>query len=79
MASYDNNPASANPFFSNPPVVMVVRHVRITGSGEIVKEDPNALTRYLMRASKMRTLPQMPMPNNSPRNFPNIGNKKESF
>jgi hypothetical protein len=79
MASYQNNPAGVNPFFTNPPLVMVVRHVRVTGAGEIVAEDPNTLPRYMVRAVGTRTYPQRQTPVPVARNIPNAGNQKTTF
>lgn len=68
----ENNPALPNPFLANPPVVQVVRHVRLTAGGEVVQEDPQALRRYIQRAVQPRVYPQRLTTPNEARQFPNV-------
>jgi hypothetical protein len=77
----ENNPAAPNQFLANPPVVQVVRHVRVTGSGETVAEDPQKLVRHLQRAVQPRIFPQRLATPHGARQFPNVmvGNRKTTF
>lgn len=46
-----------NPFLTGPRAVLTVRHVRITPAGETVREDANALHRYLTRQIPLAPVP----------------------
>jgi hypothetical protein len=76
-APQENNPAAANPFLANPPVVQVVRHVASTGT----PADPQTLQRYFARAIQPRVYPQRLTGQHIARKFPNVtvGNKKTSY
>jgi len=74
-----NTPAGPNPFFTNPPIVLVVRHVRVTGSGEVVAEDANDLHRYTYRSFNTRVFPQRLATQAAQRDIPNVGQQKISF
>ncbi len=58
MARYISSPDRPNPFLTNPPAVVVVRHVRITQGNEVVAEDPNTLVRHLVRVDYNRVFPR---------------------
>jgi uncharacterized protein (DUF427 family) len=77
----ENNPAAPNPFLANPPVVQVVRHVRVITGGEVVAEDPQKLVRHLQRAVQPRVYPQRLTVAPDARQFPNVtvGNRKTTF
>lgn len=79
MAGPQNDPAAGSPFFSNMTMVQVVRHVRVTASGEIVAEDAQALTRYFSRAASARTYPSSLVAPNPFRQVPDIGNLKKAY
>lgn len=81
MASQENNPAWPSPFLANPPVVQVVRHVRVTGAGETVAENPQNLTRYFTRSYQPRVYPQRLNAAHPARQFPNVmvGAKKTPY
>jgi hypothetical protein len=76
-APQENNPATANPFLANPPVVQVVRHVASAGT----PADPQTLHRYFARAIQPRVYPQRLTGQHLARQFPNatVGNKKTSY
>jgi uncharacterized protein (DUF427 family) len=67
------NPAAPNPFLANPPVVQVVRHVRVTTNGEVVAEDSQKLKRFLQRSVQPRIYPQRLVTAPGTRQFPNVG------
>jgi hypothetical protein len=73
----ENNPAAANPFLANPPVVQVVRHVASGGT----PADPQTLQRYFAREVQPRVYPQRLTGQHIARQFPNttVGNKKTSY
>lgn len=79
MSGPTNPTPNGNPFLANPPVVMVVRHVRITGSGEVVAENANNLPRYFAREVQPRAFPQRMTTQAVARTFPNVGNTKKPF
>jgi hypothetical protein len=76
---YNNPIGQPNPFFTTPPIVLVVRHVRLTAANELVAEDAQALPRHLMRADYHRVQP-LPIVN-APvqRNYPEHGIKKKAY
>lgn len=79
MATYVNPIDQPNPFLTTQPIVLVVRHVRITAAGEVVVEDANTLPRFLMRvdAHRVYPIPQVGAP--SARNIPEHGQRKKAF
>lgn len=60
MPSY-LNPVTENPFFTDYPVAIAVRHVRVV-DGETVVEDSNQLPRVLKRITAKRVSPQRVSP-----------------
>jgi len=68
-----------NPFLTTPPIVLVVRHVRITGADEVVVEDANTLYRYLMRVDAHRVFPRPLIDAPPVRNIPEHGMRKKAF
>jgi hypothetical protein len=79
MTNYVNPIDQPNPFLTTPPVVLVVRHVRITGLGETVVEDANTLPRFLMRVDANRVYPRPQINVPSARNVPQNDQKKKAF
>lgn len=77
----ENNPAVPNPFLANPPVVQVVRHVRVTSNNEVVAEDPQKLQRYFARSVQPRAYPMRQNSAPQAREFPNTmnGNRKTTY
>jgi hypothetical protein len=78
MTAY-RNPIGANPFLALPPVVYVVRNVRVTPAGETIAEDPNRLPRMIFRLDYHRTYPQPVEPRRFERNVPDLGQRKVDF
>jgi hypothetical protein len=79
MTNYVNPIDQPNPFLTTPPIVLVVRHVRVTGLGEVVVEDANTLPRFLMRVDANRVYPRQQIDAPSFRNIPQNDQKKKAF
>lgn len=77
--NYANPPSTPSPFLTTPPIVMVVRHVRITPSGDVVAEDSNALPRHLRRIDQTRVFPRPLAGSPVARNIPEHGMRKKDF
>lgn len=73
MGTLNNPNPPANLFLANPPVVLVVRHVRVTGAGEVVAEDANNLPRVFARQVMPRGFPQRMTQQSTKREIPNVG------
>ena len=69
----------SNPFLTTPPIVMVVRHVRVTGMSEVVVEDANTLPRFTMRVDAHRVFPRPLVDAPPTRNVPEHGQRKKAF
>ena len=68
-----------NPFLTTPPIVLAVRHVRLTPAGELVVENANELPRYLMRVDAHRVFPHPQVDAPTARNIPENGRRKKAF
>ena len=79
MTNYVNPIDQPNPFLTTPPIVLVVRHVRVTGLGEVVVEDANTLPRFLMRVDATRVYPRQQVDAPMTRNVPESGERKKAF
>lgn len=79
MTDYLNPLSVPNPFFTTPPIVIVVRHVRRTTASEVVAEDANSLPRYLMRIDQQRVQPRPMIKAPPERNIPEHGARKKTF
>jgi hypothetical protein len=79
MADYSNPLSVPNAFFTTPPIVIVVRHVRRTSAGEVVAEDANSLPRYLMRVDQQRVQPRPIIKAPPERNIPEHGARKKAY
>jgi hypothetical protein len=79
MTDYINPIDQPNPFLTTPPIVLVVRHVRITAALEVVVEDANTLPRFLMRVDATRVYPKPQVVAPMTRNIPEHGERKKAF
>ena len=79
MSGYLDPIDQPNPFLTTPPIVLVVRHVRITGIGEVVVEDANTLPRFIRRIDATRVYPRPQVAGPPQRNIPENGEKKKAF
>jgi hypothetical protein len=79
MAIYLDPIDQPNPFLTTPPIVLVVRHVRVTGLGEVVVEDANTLPRFVMRVDAHRVYPRPQNAAPPQRNIPEHGERKKAF
>jgi hypothetical protein len=79
MAVYLNPLSLPNAFLQSPPVVLVVRHVRVTAASETIAEDANALVRYLRRIDGHRAYPQPLVRGPQQRNIPDNSTAKKPY
>ena len=79
MTDYLNPIDRSNPFLTTPPIVIAVRHVRVTVANEVVVEDGNALPRHLMRIDAHRVYPRLQIDGPLERNVPDNGQRKKAF
>lgn len=79
MATYNNPIGTANPFFTTPAIVLVVRNVRLTGLGELVAEDAQDLPRFLHRIDFNRVQPHQLVAAPPQRNIPQCGALKKAY